>query len=148
MFHRWCGVNSKNKKVSSVELLLLGTLRYLGLGWTFDDCKKSTAIDKDKDVHCCFFHVFIHFGYSVLYPKWVITPVYLSEAQPNMREFDLACFPGSIGLCDYTHIVTERCEYNLRNNHLGAKSSLTTRTFNLTCNHHHCILHTTKEGPG
>ncbi len=53
LFHRWCGVNSKNKKVSPVELLLLGTLQYLGCGWTFDDCEESTAID--KDVHCCFF---------------------------------------------------------------------------------------------
>jgi hypothetical protein len=30
LFHRWCGVNHKNKKVSPVELLLLGILRYLG----------------------------------------------------------------------------------------------------------------------
>ena len=113
-----------------MELLLLGTLQYLGCGWTFDDCEESTAID--KDVHCCFFHVFIPFGYSVLYPKWVITPVHLSEAQSNMREFDLAGFPGCVGLCDCTHIVSERCEYNLKNNHLGAKSSLTNKTFNLT----------------
>ncbi len=43
----------KTKKVSQVELLLLGTLRYLGCGWTFDDCEESTAID--KDAHCYFF---------------------------------------------------------------------------------------------
>jgi hypothetical protein len=108
-----------------VELLLLGTLRYLDRGWTFDDCEESTAID--KDVHRCFFHIFICFGYSVLYPKWVITPVHSSEAQSNMREFNLAGFPGCVGSCDCTHIVSERCEYHLKNNYLGAKSSLTTR---------------------
>jgi hypothetical protein len=53
LFHRWCGFNPKNKKVSLVELLLLGTLQYLGRGWTFDDCEESTAID--KDVNRCFF---------------------------------------------------------------------------------------------
>ena len=53
LFDRWCGVKYNNKKVSPVELLLLGTLQYLGRGWTFDDCKESTVID--KDVHCCFF---------------------------------------------------------------------------------------------
>jgi hypothetical protein len=121
-----------------VELLLLGTLRYLGHGWAFDDCEESTVID--KDVHCCFFHAFIRFGYSVLYPKWVITPLHLSEAQSNMREFNSSGLLGCVGLCDCTHIVSERCEYNLKNNHLGAKSSLTTRTFNLTCNHRHGIL--------
>ena len=42
------------------------------------------------------FHVFIRFGYSVLYPKWVITPVHLLEAQSNMREFDFAGFPGCV----------------------------------------------------
>ncbi len=102
----------------------------------------------DKDVHRGFIHVFIHFGYSVLYPKWVITPVHLSETQPNMKEFDLAGFPRCVGLCDCTRIVSERCEYNLKNNHLGAKNSLTTRTFNLTYNHCRRILHTTNGGPG
>jgi hypothetical protein len=65
-----------------------------------------------------------------------------------MRELDLSVFPRCVGSCDCTHIVTERCEYHLKNNHLGAKSSLTTRTFNLTCNHRCRILHTTNGGPG
>ena len=64
-----------------------------------------------------------------------------------MRGFNLAGFPGCVGSCDCTHIVSERCEYNLKNNHLGAKSSQTTRTFNLTCNHRRRILHTTNGGP-
>ncbi len=46
LFDRWCGYKSKIK-VSPVELLLLGLLRYLGHGWAFDDCEESTAIDKD-----------------------------------------------------------------------------------------------------
>jgi hypothetical protein len=47
LFDRWCGYKSNNKKVAPVELLLLGSLRYLGRGWTFDDCEESTAIDQD-----------------------------------------------------------------------------------------------------
>ncbi len=65
-----------------------------------------------------------------------------------MKEFNLAGFSGCVGLCDCTHIVSERCEYRLKNNNLGAKNSLTTRTFNLTCNHRWRILHTTNGGPG
>jgi hypothetical protein len=146
LFGRWCGYKSKNKKVSPVELLILGSLHYLGRGWTFDDCEESTAID--SDVHRSFFHVFIKFGSTVLYKKWVPTPVNLPEALLNMKEYTEAGFPGCVGSSDCTHIVADRCEYNLKNNHLGAKNSLTTRTFNLTCNHHHPILHTTYGGPG
>ena len=53
LFDRWCGSKSNNKKVSPVELLVLGSLRYLGRGWTFDDIEESTAID--KEVHRRFF---------------------------------------------------------------------------------------------
>ncbi|KAI2499538.1 Plant transposon protein [Fragilaria crotonensis] len=33
-----------NKKVSPLELLLLGSLRYLGRGWTFDDIEEATKL--------------------------------------------------------------------------------------------------------
>ena len=65
-----------------------------------------------------------------------------------MKEYHRARFPGCVGSSDCTHIVTDWCEYNLKNNYLGAKSSLTTWTFSLTCNHHRRILHTTIGGPG
>ena len=57
LFDQWCGYKSNNKKVSPVELLLLGLLCYLGRGWTVDDCEESTAIDKDVRS-------------TVLYKKW------------------------------------------------------------------------------
>jgi hypothetical protein len=122
LFDRWCGYKSNNKKVSPVELLLLGSLRYLGRGWNFDDCEESTAID--SDVHRKFFRAFIKFDSTVLYKKWVLTPVNLPEALPNMKEYSEAGFPGCVGSSDCTHIVTDKCEYNLKNNHLGAKNSL------------------------
>ena len=146
LFDRWCGYKSNNKKVTPVELLVLGSLRYLGRGWTFDDIEESTAID--NEVHCRFFKVFIQLGSTALYQKLVITPFDLPTANANMYEYSQAGFPGCVGSCDCTHIVTKWCEYNLKNNHLGAKNSLATRTFNLTCNRHRRILHTTNGGPG
>ena len=110
LFDRWCGSKLNNKKVSPVELLVLGSLRYLGRGWTFDDIEESTAID--KEVHRHFFQVFIRFGSTELYQKWVITPVDSPEANSNMHEYSQAELPGCVGSCDCTHIVTERCEYN------------------------------------
>jgi hypothetical protein len=146
LFVRWCGEKCNGKKSSSIELLLLGSLRYLGRGWTFDDIKESTAID--KKVHRVFFHKFTQFGSTVLFNKYVVTPVNLQKAMSHMAEYGLAGFPGCVGSCDCTHITTERCEYFLKNSHLGPKSSHTTRTFNLTCNHRQRILHTTNGGPG
>ena len=43
LFYRWCGENkSNNEKSSNIELLLLGSLRYLGRIWTFDDIEECT----------------------------------------------------------------------------------------------------------
>jgi hypothetical protein len=133
-------------KVSPKELLVLGLLRYLGRGWNFDDYEELTAID--KDVHSFFFNVFIRFGSTVLYQKWFLTPINLPNAQSNINEDTQAGFPGCVGSSNCTHIVTKRCQYNLKNIHLGSKSSQTTRTFNLTCNRWRHILHTTNGGPG
>jgi hypothetical protein len=107
--------------VSLVELLVLGSLCYLGRGGTFDDCEESTAID--KEVHCCCFNVFIQFGSTVLYKKWVLTPFNLPKAKSNMNKYTQAGFPVCVGSSDCTHIVIDRSQYNLKNNHIGAKSS-------------------------
>ncbi len=44
-FAHWCGVKSNNKMSSPiVELLVFGSLCYLGCGWTFEDIEEKTAI--------------------------------------------------------------------------------------------------------
>lgn len=52
-FPRWAKA-SDPKKSSPLELMILGALRYLGRGWTFDDLEESTAIS--REVHRVFFH--------------------------------------------------------------------------------------------
>jgi hypothetical protein len=145
LFHRWCGHKSNNKQVSPIELLVLGSLQYLGRGWTFDDVEENTAIS--KEVHRTFFHRFVEFGSTVLYDKYVLTPNNVNEAKTHMREFEEAGFLGCVGSLDETHITTDRCEYNLKNNHLGPKSSLTARSYNICVNHHRRILHSTPGVP-
>lgn len=145
-FRRWCARKSNNKQSSPVELLILGSLRYLGRGWTFDDIEESTAIS--KEVHRLFLHSFIKYGSSALFEKYVSFPINFEEAKTHMAEFAIAGLPGCVGSADCTHITTEKCEYNLKNHHLGAKSSHTTRSFSLTANHRRRILHTSHGGPG
>ncbi len=145
-FEQWCGFKKLKQTTSPIKLLVQGSLRYLGRGWTFDDIEGNTAIL--QEVHCNFFHIFIEFGSTVLHAKFVQFPLHLDKAKSNMEEYAESGLPGCVGSSDCTHILTEGCEYNLKNNHLGIKSSNTTCTFNLTCNHQRCILHTTNGGPG
>lgn len=125
---------------------MLGALRYLGRGWTFDDIVKSTCTS--AETHHCFLNAFLEFRSTILYSKYVITPHTVEDAQMHMVEFDKAGFPGCVGSCDCTHIATEKCQYNLKNNHTGCNKKATTRTFNLSANHCRRILHTTHGGPG
>jgi hypothetical protein len=69
------------------------------------------------------FVVFVELGSTVLYEKYVLTPVFVNEAKTHMREFEEASFPGCVGSSDATHITTDRCEYNKKSNHLGPKST-------------------------
>ena len=124
---------------------MLGSLRYLGRGWTFDDIEENTAIS--NEVHRTFFHHFVEFGSTVLYDKYVLTPDNFNEAKTHMREFEEAGFPGCVGSSDATHITADRCEYNLKNNHLGPMSSLTARSYNICVNHCRWILHSAPGGP-
>ena len=145
-FFRWREYGVSNRKVSPIELLVLGCLRYLGRGWTFDDIEESTFIN--KDVQRVFFHKFVEFGATKLYRKYVTAPSTLEELRDCESEYRSAGFPGCIGSTDATHIPLEKVSYGLRQAHLGYKMSTTTRTYNLTVNHRRKILHTTTGHPG
>ena len=73
-FERW-DVNHfirSRVKIHPIELLLLGSLHYLGRGWTFDDLEECTGIS--EETHRVFFHAFVKFGRDVLYRKYVKYP--------------------------------------------------------------------------
>jgi len=72
----------------------------------------------------------------------------VEECRSYVHEFQLAGFNGAIGSTDAKHIAVEKCCYGLKNNHLGPKQHLTTRTFNLTMNHRNQILSATVSYPG
>jgi hypothetical protein len=134
------------RKVSPIELLLSGSLRYLGRGWTFDDLEESTFIS--RDVHRCFFHHFCAFGAQKLYPLYIKLPNTLQDLRACEKEYRDAGFPGCIGSTDATHIPLERVSCGIRQGHLGYKMSCTARTYNLTVNHRRQILHSTTGHPG
>ena len=173
-FPRWA-MMSERKRSSPLELLVLGALRYLGRGWTFDDLEESTAIS--AEVHRAFFHevrvgdlihvmLFISFpntnhisppislllqfvkvGSTVLYKKYVVAPTTAEEAKAHLGEYEAAGLHGCVGSTDATHITTEKCEFRLKHNHTSHKESLPARTYNITVNNRRRILHSTPGGP-
>ena len=84
-FNRWDENNSirSKRKRKPIGLLLLGALRYLGRGWTFDDLEECTGIS--QETHRVLFHIFVKFGRDVLYlkytkyPKTVKKPILIPE---------------------------------------------------------------------
>lgn len=129
-----------------LDLLVLGSLRYLGRGWTFDDLEDVTGIS--EEVHRRFFHLFVAACTKYLFPKYVVEPTTAEEIEDAISEFKEAGFDGCIGSADATHVIMEKCTARLKNQHLGGKMPHTARAFEITVNHRRRILATTVGFPG
>ena len=57
------------------------------------------------------FHVFISYGSSVMYNKYVSYPKNSKKCKFYGKEFDLAGMHGCIGSMDGVHVVMEKCEH-------------------------------------
>jgi DDE superfamily endonuclease len=132
-------------KTSPIELLLLGALRYLGRGLTFDDLEEYTAIN--EETHRQFFHKFIHFGSTALHDQYVKYPTNAAEYKTSRKLYDIGGLTGAGFSTDATNVVMWRCSHNLRQANMGFKQSHPARTYNLSCNHSRRILYTTKGHP-
>ena len=130
---------------SPMSLLVLGALRYLGRGWTFDDIEESTAIS--EETHRQFFHIFIDYCSNNLFNKHVIMPSTADEARTHIHDFAIGGLPGCVSSTDATHIAMGCCAYQLRHLHKGFKLNSPSRTYNLSCNHRRRILYTTSGHP-
>ena len=144
-FARWYGKDAIGKPSSPIELLLLGTFRYLGRGLTFDDLEEFTAIN--EETHRQFFHVFIDYGSTVLFDEFVKYPKTAEEYKQHQPEFQDGGLHGAGFSTDATNVIMWRCSHNLKQAHTGWKQSHPARTYNLTCNHRRKIIHSTKGHP-
>jgi hypothetical protein len=92
LFERWEGHDAAGNPSSPIELLLLGSLRYLGRGWTFDDIEEATCIS--REVHRTFFRVFISWGSTFLFEKYFIAPSKNDEAKHHGKKWQLLASMG------------------------------------------------------
>ena len=148
LFKKWSdtATDCTGKKSSPIELLLLGVLRYLGRGWTLDDLEEATAISKES--HRRFLHVYLHWGSTYFYEKYVWLPSSSSEIADSSYEFFIAGLAGCIGSQDATHVGMNKCHYKLKQFHDSFKLPMPSRTYNMTVNHRRRILSTTHGSPG
>lgn len=112
--------NCFGTRAAPISLLLLAVLRYLGRAWTLDDLSESTCIS--QEVIRAFLHKFLHFGSTVLYKRYVLSPSCAEDARKHMAEYSDAGFPGAVGSTDATHIILERVPNKHRQSHLGFNS--------------------------
>jgi hypothetical protein len=110
-FDRWFQNDCTGSLPSPIELLLLGVLRYLGRGLTFDDLEEYTAIH--EETHQQFFHVFIRYGAKVIYSIHVKYPVNSAEYERHCHEFDVGGLHGVGFSTDATNVIMWRCSHNL-----------------------------------
>jgi DDE superfamily endonuclease len=147
LFMRWRPnvTDCFGSRASPIELLLLGALRYLGRGLTFDDLEEFTAIH--EETHRQFFHKFIEFGSTTFYDKMVKFPTNAQEYEKSKHLYDIGGLTGAGFSTDATNVVMWRCSHNLRQANMGFKQSHPARTYNLTSDHSHRILHSTRGHP-
>jgi hypothetical protein len=138
--------DAAGKLGAPLELLILGALRYLGRGWTFDDLQEATLISQER--YRKFFHDFILVGSTVMFNKWVRQPVSPDEVRDCKAEFEEAEYPGAFYSTDTTQIICEKISARLKINHSGGKAAQTTRVFNISVNHRRRILATSDGCPG
>lgn len=139
IFGRWTGRGAR----TPIGLLLLGALRYMGRGWTFDDLYENTGLH--EELHRQFFHQFIMFGSTTLFECYVAIPA--SSEEVRSVEYERAGMAGCCGSMDASHVLCEKIPFDLAHEHKGFKMSSTARTYNLVVNNRRQILSTTKGHP-
>ena len=107
LFPRW---NTKNRirrkrERSPLALLIMGTLRCLGRGWTFDDLEESAGMS--SEVHRIFFRKHNKFERHVLFERCVKHPKNSAEAQSHTKEHEMAGLHGRIVSMDACHVTVE-----------------------------------------
>jgi hypothetical protein len=112
-FYCWQKKNASRKLYSPIELCLLGTLRYLARGWTFDDLEESNSIGEETQRG--FFHSFIYWGSTCLFKKYVCFPTTELETHDCKLMMESAGFHGCVASADATHVTMIRCPVSRAN---------------------------------
>ena len=145
IFSRWENMDAVGDQPSNIKLLILGSLRYIGRSWTFDDVSEANGIS--REVNRKFFCSFIKYGSTVMYKKFVLDVPDSLNMNDHNALFSAAGMNGCMGSGDATNISMLNCPSWASISHKGFKLNLPARTYNLTVTHTKVILCSTTGHP-
>ena len=116
------------RRVPPLPLKVLGYLRVVGRGHSFDDVEENTGIS--ETAFRVFFHDFSERGARFLYPMFVSMPSSAAEIRKVEEHYARVGMPGCCGSTDVVHVWWDACPAMLRSAHKG-KESYPTRAFSV-----------------
>jgi Plant transposon protein. len=133
------GYGAKGSETVKLPLLVLGALRILGSGCTFDAQEELTGVS--RDTHRKFFHdIFCTWGQHVA--KDIITmPDDENSVCHVMALYERQGLPGCVGSVDCVHVCWDQCPASMHSTCKGKDKYPTTLAFEVTCSHTRKILH-------
>ena len=93
------------------------------------------------------FHLFLKYGSSVLFRRYVVFHTAAEEAQAHMHEMEMVGFPSCVSSTDTTHITMNRCSNKHCLLHVGFMLKFPSRAYNVSVNHKWQILFSTDGHP-
>ena len=133
MFQRWTSHDAANRKSSNTKILLLGSLRHTGRGWTFDDAEEAACTS--RECHRQFFKMFLENGSTSLHKMHVTLHVLKNDPFEFEKLFAMAGFNGCLGSSDATYVGMLSCSIWAQINHKGTKLKIPSRACNATAMH-------------
>jgi hypothetical protein len=125
-----------------LELKLLGVLRVLGRGVTFDEVAEHVGSAFGGSIHYEFFCSWCEKFSETYKDVFVKKPASVAELQESCDVYAKLGFPGCIGSIDVTHIPWHNCPAALANSYTG-KGKQPTIAFEVVCDHRRRIISVT-----
>lgn len=117
------------RKSVPLELLIMGSLSYLGGTVSFDTLPDVTHIS--SQTHRAFFDEFCEVGANSMCPFWVKPPRTEETIRAAMKAYTAAGVPGAFTSTDGVRVRMWSCSHSLRNQNIG-KEGYPVRTFQVS----------------
>jgi hypothetical protein len=128
-----------------LELKILGVLRRLGRGGSFDECWDGSSMSEHTSRD--FFYDFCSRFSQTFYSEYVTIPTSREDIDRIKRTYEKLGFPGAVGSIDAVHVRWDKCPASYRSACKG-KEPYPTLAYECIVDHTKRILSATRSHPG